>query len=118
MGIMKNYFKDYSIEGNELVKSCSQLNEVISNRQEKFMTTAEYQEAKEEVMATLKKIESLLPGEHKTLGAPEDSIFHTERACYSAAYRDGVSDLMTALTFNEIGLTKVEYCDFSNKSLE
>ncbi|WP_282432794.1 hypothetical protein [Desulfosporosinus sp. FKB] len=35
-----------------------------------------------------------------------------EDICFSAGYRDGISDLMAAMTFNELGLTKVETFDF------
>jgi len=112
---MKKYSRDFSIEGTTLTKSCSQLEEVINNRQEKFMVTVEYQEVKEKAIAALKRIESLLPGEHRSLGDIEGLFFSIETVCYGAAYRDGMSDLMAAMTFNELGLTKVEYCDFSSK---
>lgn len=107
---MKKYTKDFSMGSSSLTTNYHELCEVTGNRQEKFRATVEYQKAKEEALDALGKIESLLPGEHRALGNLEDLFFHVECVCYTAAYRDGISDLMTAMTFNRLGLTKVEYC--------
>lgn len=112
---MKIYFKDFSIEGNTLTKSCDRLEAVIDNRKEKFMLTAEYQGLNEKVMAALRELENLSPEHHKIIGMIEDDLRDIECSCYSAAYRDGASDLITAMTFNELGITKAEYADFSSK---
>lgn len=116
--IMKTYFRDFSIEGTTLVKSCSQFEEIIINRQEKFMRTVEYQELDEKVMTALGELENLLPEHHRIIGRIRDDFFSIECRCYSAAYRDGTSDLITAMSFNELGITKVEYCDLSSKGIK
>lgn len=51
---MKEYFRDFSMAENSLVNGCSDLEEVINNRQEKFMGTAEYQDTKVEIRTALK----------------------------------------------------------------
>lgn len=109
---MKTYFKDFSISDGSLSGDAnSKLEEVIGNRQEKFRKTIDYYKANEEVLTALKKIEGLLPGEQKTIGQLEDFIFHLECVCFKAAYRDGMSDLMTSMTLNNLGITKAEYID-------
>ncbi|WP_298202130.1 hypothetical protein [Desulfosporosinus sp.] len=107
---MKTYARDFSMGSNSLTTDNQRFREVVCNRQEKFRATVEYHEAKEEALVALKKLEGLLPGEHQAFGKLEDIFFHIECICYGAAYKDGMSDLMTAMTFNELGLTKVEYC--------
>ena len=106
---MKTYFKDFSMADNSLVVGHNDLEEVIDNRQEKFRHTQEYQETREEVREALRKIISLSPETREKI---EDAFFAMETICYSAAYKDGMSDLMAAMTFNKLGLTKVEYLDF------
>ncbi|MCO5384617.1 MAG: hypothetical protein NHB14_01445 [Desulfosporosinus sp.] len=113
---MKTYFKEFSINDGTLSGDVSsELEEVICNRIEKFRKTIEYYKANEEVTTTLKKIEGLLPGEQNALRQLEDFIFYMEGVCFSAAYKDGMADLMTAMSFNKLGLTKVEYVDLSRK---
>jgi len=109
---MKTYHRDFSMTENSLVVGCSDLEEVASNRQEKFKYTAEYQEAKEDVRKALKKILSVCSGT-ESIGDIEDIFFCMESICFSAAYKDGISDLMTAMAFNKLGFTKVEYYDTS-----
>lgn len=110
---MKTFLRDFSIEGNALVDGDSHLGEVINNRQDKFTNTKVYQKTREEVRVSLMKISDSFsdPG---FLEKVEDIFFIMECICFSAAYRDGISDLMTTLTFNEIGLTKVECIDTSS----
>ncbi|SHH86195.1 hypothetical protein [Desulfosporosinus lacus] len=108
---MKTYLKDYSIEGNALINGCSELEEVINNRQEKFMLTTEYQNAKDKAEAALREIMLLLPAERKIFMDVTDAFFTMESICFSAGYRDGMSDLMASMTLNKLGLTRVEYYD-------
>ena len=109
---MKTYFRDFSMAENSLVKGCGQLEEVINNRQEKFTVTTEYQEEKEKARADLRRILSVCSGTG-SIEDIEEALFPMECICYSAAYRDGVSDLMAAMTFNQLNLTKIEYVELS-----
>jgi hypothetical protein len=111
MATMKTYFKDFSICEDSLAANNSDLRDVASNRYEKFKATAEYQKAKEEAGAVLERFQSLLPEERKDFSKLEDYLFWLEYSCFSAGYRDGIGDLMATMTFNKLGLTKVEYCD-------
>jgi len=113
---MKKYFRDYSLEGRCMVSGGNELEEVIANRQDRFTFTTKYQEAKNVVLEALKKIEALLPEERLTILALDAEIMNMECICYSAAYRDGMSDLMTAMTLNKLSITKCEYADFSNEA--
>lgn len=110
---MKTYSKDYSIEGHSLISGCSELEYVANNRQEKFMLTADYQDAKDKAEAALRKIRGLLPAERKIFEDVVDAFFTLESICFSAGYRDGMSDLITTMTLNKLGLTKAEYYDLS-----
>jgi len=112
---MKTYLKDFSMNRDALVGGGSELEELIDVRQERLKATAEYQEARAEAMEALCKLESLIPEQSKALGRLEDLFFVMECICFSAAYKDGMNDLMTAMTFNKLGFTKVEYFDLSRK---
>jgi len=108
---MKTYSRDFSINGSSLVSVNSELEEVICNRQGKFMNTVEYHKEKENVLTILKELKSLLPEERKLLGQLEDFVFGMETISFSAGYRDGMCDLMATMTMNKLGLAKVEYYD-------
>ena len=111
---MKTYFKDFSISSSSLVMGDSDFEEVISNRQEKFSQTVEYKEAQGRFQEILDKLVELSPKAKKIAGDLQDAASGLECRCYSAAYRDGISDLMAAMTFSKIGLTNIEYCDLSS----
>ena len=113
---MRTYFKDFSMNSDSLTEGHGEFEELINVRQEKFKATVEYQEARAEAMAALNKIGSLVPEQGKALERLEDLFFVMESICFSAAYKDGMNDLMTAMTFNRLGFTKVECLDFSNKT--
>ena len=106
---MKTYRKDFSIEGNSLTTSNHELEELINNRHEKIMVTTDYQDAKDKAEAALRKIRGLLPAERKIFEDVMDAFFNLESICFSAGYRDGMNDLMVALTFNKLGITMAEY---------
>jgi hypothetical protein len=113
---MKTYLKDYSMDSGMLVSGGDELEEIITNRQSKFELTAEYQKTKNKIMEALKKIETLIPEEeHRTITELDETIVYLECLSYSAAYRDGMSDLMTAMTFNKLQITNCKYIDFSDE---
>ena len=112
---MKTYLKNFSMNRDSLMGGGSELEELINVRQEKLKATVEYQRAREEAMEALSKIESLIPEQSKALEKLEDLFFVMECICYSAAYKDGMNDLMTAMSINRLGFTKVEYFDPSSK---
>lgn len=111
---MENNFKDFSVEDKSLVENCKELEMVICNRQEKCATTVEYKEVYDRLNGFIDKLKNLLPNDKKTIMGLKTTITELESTCYSAAYRDGMSDLMTAITFNKIGITMTEYCGSSN----
>lgn len=45
----------------------------------------------------------------------DNAIVALEVICFSAGYRDGVADLMAAMTFNEAELTNVAYIGCSEE---
>lgn len=114
---MKTYSKDFSISSSSLVNSCSELEEVVCNRQSKFRGTAQYLKAKEEAMEVFRGIEALLPEERKAFMKLEELFFWVECICYSAAYRDGMNDLITSMTLTKLGITNVGYPDLSSKGV-
>ncbi|HWQ73281.1 MAG TPA: hypothetical protein VN370_13290 [Desulfitobacteriaceae bacterium] len=105
---METYREDFSVEGNELPKGCSKLEELINNRQIKFSLTTDYRETDSKIKDFLNKLKDL-PEAKEIVGKLDDEITHLECMSFSVGYRDGVSDLMAALTFNKLGLTSVEY---------
>lgn len=105
---METYLKDFSMEGIELVQGCSELEELINNRQAKFNLTTEYKEIDDKIENLLNKLKDL-PEAREMAKTLEDEITSLECVNYSAAYRDGMTDLMAALTFNKLNITKVAY---------
>lgn len=93
---MKNYFKDFAVEDNSLVESCEELQGVIVNRHDKCARTVEYKEVHDEVYGFMKELETLSPEARKIILKLEASFTALEGICYSAAYRDGMSDLVGA----------------------
>lgn len=104
--MIKTYFRDFSPV--ELITPKDELIELVDNRQNRFYETAEYIELKKKISDRLDKLRELLPGEEVFNGLNDD-IIHLECALYTAAYRDGMSDLMVAITLNKLNITKVEY---------
>jgi translation initiation factor IF-2 len=109
---MKTNVKDFSMEGYELAKGGGGLEELISNRQAKLYQTTEYRETDDKIEHLLNKLKDL-PEAKEIAGELEDEITSMECICFSAGYRDGVADLMAALTFNKLNITNVEYYKFS-----
>lgn len=112
---MKSFFKDFSVGSSSLMMGNNELEGIVDNRQSKFSQTVEYVEVRGQFDVLLDKLKSLSPEANQIGRGLEDAANGLECSCYSAAYRDGVSDLMTAMTFNELGITKVEYYSSSSK---
>ena len=106
---MKTYRKDFSIMADSLMMGNNELEEVITNRQDKFSQTVGYKEVRGQFQVLLDKLVASFPEAKKLAGNIQDAANGLECSCYSAAYRDGVSDLMAAMTFNKSGITSVEY---------
>jgi|GEM_PF-5129118 len=106
---MKTYFRDFSMDNEVLVDSSYELEELIANRQEKFCKTLGYTELDNKIKGLFGKLAEFSPEARKIVDELKDDISHLECACYSAAYRDGMSDLMVAQTLNKLNVTKVEY---------
>lgn len=113
---MKTHFRDFSMRGTTLTENGGRLEEIIDNRQGRFGQTVVYSALKAEIEDLIGKIQKHFPETKKDLGDLWDAIISLECQCWSAAYRDGMSDIMTAITLNNLGLTKVEYVDYPNKS--
>lgn len=105
---MKTYFKDFSLDSNALVNSSSDLEEVINNRQNKFCKTIECTELNNKIRGLMGKLAELSPEVRKIVDELVNDILNIECICYSAAYRDGMTDLMAAVTLNRLNVTKVE----------
>lgn len=105
---METYLKDFSAEGTILVKGCSELEELINNRQDKFNLTTGFKEIDDKIKDLLTKLKDL-PEAKEIARTLEDEIIHLECDTFSAAYKDGITDLMAALTFNKLNITSVEY---------
>lgn len=107
---MKTYRKDYSINNNSSsAGDYDELREVIINRHEKCATTVEYKEVYDEIYGSIKELEDLLPNGKRVIMGLEEALTALEGICYNAAYRDGMNDLMTAMTFNKLGITNAEF---------
>lgn len=108
---MKRFIREYHMD-DSLTAKASELEHVINNRQGKYSLTAEYKEASEELFTYFDKVKEVMlgvpEGKH-IMGKLEDAILTLESLCYSAAYKDGVSDLIAAMTFNGLGITATEH---------
>ncbi len=108
---MKTFFKDFSFGGNGLINDHSDLEELIDNRQNKFNKTTEYIELHNKIEVIINQLAGLPPEIKDIINDLVDEIIRLESISYSAAYRDGMTDLMAAITLNKLNITKVEYFD-------
>ena len=106
---MKTYFKDFSVNDPCIVRGGQELEEIVDLRQNRYMLTEEYKKHNNAILALCAKLKALAPEANKEISELDDEICSLECACYSAAYRDGVADLGTAMTFNNLHITKPEY---------
>lgn len=97
------------MDNDVLANGADELEELISGRQNKFHKTVEYTELDNKIKGLLDKVAELSPEARKIVNELENDILHLECICYSSAYRDGMVDLMTAVTLNKLNVTKVEY---------
>ena len=104
---MKTYFKDFSMNSLALTKG-KELEEVIDCRQSRFESSTDFLEAYGKIKTCLDKVKQLLPWEEKLHINLSDAMVQLKCDCYRAAYRDGMTDLMVAITLNQLGITKVE----------
>lgn len=108
---MKRFIKEYHMD-DSLTAKASELEHVINNRQGKYSQTVEYKEASEELFTYFDKVKEVMlgiPDGKRIMGKLEDAILTLESLCYSAAYKDGVSDLIASMTFNSLGITAAEH---------
>ncbi len=111
---METYLKDFSIGHGVLTSSNDELEELISARQTRQERTAEYTEAKEAINEAIENFKNSEAG-IRAVNNLQDAILDMETICYSAAYRDGIADIIAAMTFNKLGITKADYiCRSSN----
>ncbi|OPY58403.1 MAG: hypothetical protein A4E56_03402 [Pelotomaculum sp. PtaU1.Bin065] len=103
---MKTFFRDFSID--RLTSDHDDLEELIDNRQGNFYKTVKYTELDNKIKALLNKLTELSPETEGVIKDLEDNILHLECICYSSAYKDGMADLMAAITLNNLHITKVE----------
>jgi len=108
---MKTFFKDFSFDGDGLISNHSDLEELISNRQNKFDKTTEVIELHNKIEVIINQLTGMSPEVKDIINDLVDEIFRLESISYSAAYRDGMTDLMAVITLNKLNITKVEYFD-------
>ena len=113
---MKTYFQDFSVLSTDLIDSSTELEELINNRQNKFEKTLEYTELDSKIERLIDALAELSPNAQKIIDELRDNVLHLECISYSAAYRDGMTDLMAAVTLNKLNITKVEYFDLSKST--
>lgn len=117
---MKTYFKDFSMEATALIDNkndeSDDLESVITNRQNKFYKTVEYTKLNNKIMALIAKLIEASPEAKDVIDDLESEILLLECISYSAAYRDGMADVMTAITLNKLNVTMVECIEFGKLS--
>ena len=102
---MKTGIKEFSISTST---DTSDLGKVISYRQQVFSYTVEYVKVQKVLRAVIQQLRDY-GIDIEILNDLEDSIGRIECIFYSDAYRAGMTDLMTALTFNNLNITDAEY---------
>ena len=107
---MKISIKEFStLRLSELrVADISDLEEVIAYRQQAFCHTEEYVKIQKELRTAIQQLKNS-EVDIEILNDLEDSIGRVEIISYSDAYRAGMVDLMTALTFNRLEITDAKY---------
>lgn len=108
---MKTFFKDYSLASRVFGLRGKEIGELVNMRQSQLNDTSKYQEAEREFEAVVSRLRGMLDEEgQEVLRLDLDSaVVSFEVICFDAGYKAGMADLMTAMTLNEAGLTKVEY---------
>lgn len=104
---METYVKDFSMQSIELVKGGSDLEDLISLRQERFHLTLDHKETNDKIEDLLNKLE-VLPEAKEIVRELGEEITWLKTLSYGAAYRDGMTDLMAALTLNKMDITAAE----------
>ncbi len=89
----------------------SRLEALIDRRQAGFNRTTEHQKAEAEFKTLLAKVAAKLPEGDADLRDLTDAVAALEVLGFTGGYKAGVTDLMTAVTFNQLGITKPEYAE-------
>ncbi|KPU43013.1 hypothetical protein OXPF_34450 [Oxobacter pfennigii] len=109
---MKTYKKPFDIKAFDIMgaRESQDLFAIIDYRQDAFCKSEEYKTIDNKILA-LK--EEILKTSKSDIEIPLkkllDEITNLECTCYNAAYKDGMSDLMVALTLNKIQITEAEF---------
>lgn len=109
---VRTYVKEFSLATSVLTLNEQQISEVMNERQTQHMLTEEYQGTKKAIMGLLDELGGKLPRGRRI--EVEDTICMLEQLCYRAGYKAGALDLVTAMTFNQAGLTSATYVDLSS----
>ena len=80
------------------------LREVIANRHGKLARTAEYKAVEDRLNSALCKLLGEIPETRKIILELEEAVNELQGICFDAAYRDGMSDLMVAMTLSKSGI--------------
>ncbi|TYQ14781.1 UNVERIFIED_CONTAM: hypothetical protein Cloal_1160 [Acetivibrio alkalicellulosi] len=100
---MNTYRKDFSMQSIDKNK-LKEMREVINFRQSQYIESESYKKTREEVEELINK----LPNRSDQLKI-EEAINLLECELFEEAYKAALADLMTAMTFNKIGVTMAEY---------
>lgn len=104
---MKTYYEDFSLSNLQGSYNNS-LEDVISYSQDKYINSSEYKKNRAKVEDLINKLKELFPEASGIIKELDESFFGIECICYSAAYRDGMGDLMAAMTLSRLNIINCE----------
>lgn len=108
---MKTYFKDYSLANSVLTHHEDRISDVMNERQTLYEQSTEYLMTQAKVKKLLIELGDQLPSARTVFNQLADSMYELQCLCFRAGYKAGIADLITAMTFNSAGITKVEFVD-------
>ncbi|NLA05551.1 MAG: hypothetical protein GX881_07555 [Firmicutes bacterium] len=108
-------FNDYLLDSGIFGSRASEIVDTIDLRQNQFSATAEYQEVISEFSRVIDKLREMYPEEERELIKLDDIVTGLEVICFTAGYKNGMADLMTAMNFNKAGFTNVACIDYGDE---
>ncbi len=112
---IKVRFSDYLLDSRIFGSRASEIVDTIDLRQNQFSATAEYQETISEFSKIIDRLREKYPDEEGELMKLDNTVSGLEVICFTAGYKNGMADLMTAMNFNKAGFTNVACIDYGDE---
>lgn len=111
---MKTRREEYGFDGINSIG----LIPAIDFKQGEMSKLSRYNEVYEKIKILKSELQNLSPDSKLLLNNLTDRLIELENVVFEYAYRTGMADLMTAMTFNKLEITMPEYLVSENKISE